>query len=372
MPRRSTAERAPQRQQRERKKYGGLEITIRPDTGALTIVGTVAGTRVRQRAATTDLKLAREEAAYITQEILRTRHLGERRGARLFSEAVKHYLATAPRRENTKALLARIVRAMGDRELAEIDQAMVNQVRQLMLAPQAAPATITRNLITPLRAVLSLAADSGWCDMPRFKQPRQPRGRTNFLTPLEVLQLLDAAPRHLRALIIFLVTTGARMSEALELEWRDVDLQGARARFWLTKGKPGTSGPRRDVTLPIATVLALAALPDKGGAVFRTDRGVAYQSKGRREGGQIKTGWRRAIAAAGLMPELTPHDLRHTWASWHYAVHKDLLALKTAGQWSSVALVERYAHLMPAGQERAIEEFWHGIDTGLADVCATA
>src|SRR6476619_7268975 len=27
-------------------------------------------------------------------------------------------------------------------------------------------------------------------------------------------------------------------------------------------------------------------------------------------------------------PRLRPHDLRHTAASWHYAVHRDLLALQ--------------------------------------------
>jgi integrase len=65
------------------------------------------------------------------------------------------------------------------------------------------------------------------------------------------------------------------------------------------------------------------------------------------------TGLRRA----GLDPDYTPHDLRHSWASWHYAVHKDLLRLKQDGGWSSVALVERYAHLMPQGQEAAIRRF---------------
>jgi hypothetical protein len=35
-------------------------------------------------------------------------------------------------------------------------------------------------------------------------------------------------------------------------------------------------------------------------------------------------------------------------ASWHYAVHKDLLRLRTEGARSSVLLVERYAHLLPA------------------------
>ena len=30
-------------------------------------------------------------------------------------------------------------------------------------------------------------------------------------------------------------------------------------------------------------------------------------------------------------PDATPHDLRHTWASWHYGLHRDILPLKKEG-----------------------------------------
>jgi integrase len=53
----------------------------------------------------------------------------------------------------------------------------------------------------------------------------------------------------------------------------------------------------------------------------------------------------------------TPHVLRHTWATWHYALNKDLLALKVEGGWANVAMVERYAKLMPAGYEAEIRRF---------------
>jgi integrase len=97
------------------------------------------------------------------------------------------------------------------------------------------------------------------------------------------------------------------------------------------------------------------------GPVFRWQHGrrqAGYADKGRQGGGQIKTAWKGAVRRAGLNPELTPHDLRHSWASWHYALYKDLLKLRLEGRWSSSDLVERYAHLLPAGQEAAIGGFW--------------
>ena len=97
-------------------------------------------------------------------------------------------------------------------------------------------------------------------------------------------------------------------------------------------------------------------LRHREGRVFRHARGT-YEGRDRGYGGQIKTAWRAATRRAGLDPEMTPHDCRHTWASWHYAMHKDLLALKQDGGWSSVVLVERYAHLMKEGHQDAIRCF---------------
>lgn len=56
------------------------------------------------------------------------------------------------------------------------------------------------------------------------------------------------------------------------------------------------------------------------------------------------------------MPEFTPHDLRHTWASWHYYVHKDLLLLKLDGDWSGINTVTVYAKLpLPVYREDIIK-----------------
>jgi integrase len=167
----------------------------------------------------------------------------------------------------------------------------------------------------------------------------------------------------------FLLGTGARMSEAIELVWRDVDLQGARVIFWRTK-----TGKRRVAALPPRVVTELAELSPRDGRVFRRADGQPYADRRREEGGHIKKAWKGAIRRAGLDTELTPHDCRHTFASWHYALNRDLLALKVEGGWSSVTLVERYAHLLPAGHESAIRQFlgWHQAGTGRDQTHASA
>jgi integrase len=267
--------------------------------------------------------------------------------------------------------------ALGDVTLADVDQAAIDRVQAKILRPGSSPATVRRGVIMPIRAVLRHAHRRGWCDAPVFEIPRQPEGRTLYLLPDEAERLIAAAAPHLRTLMLLLLGTGARMAEALELDWRDVDLTGARVIFWRTK-----SGRRRNAALSPRTVAALASLPHRDGPVIRWEtprkrrgeakRSAAYADRGRQGGGQIKTAWRGALKRAGLNPSFTPHDLRHTWATWHYALHRDLLLLKVEGGWSSVTLVERYAHLMPAGQETAIRNFWHLHDTGIAGKEASA
>lgn len=358
-----------------------LIVTRRKDTGALTITGRVHypdGTvrRLRQRAQSDDPSLAAEEAATLEARLLRDAWHGERRGARSFAEAVLSYLKAAPRAEGDKRRLNRILRALGDVPLSAVDQAAIDKVRERTLAPDASPATVRRGVIAPIRAVMRHANRRGWCDVPAFEIPRQPPGRTLYLLPGEAGKLVTAAAPHLKPLLLFLIGTGARLSEALELDWRDVDLGDRRAILWRTKNRREGQPPRR-VVLPPAVVAALAALGHREGPVFRWEtkrpqkprrdgrpkrdgnplRIAGYADRERKGGGQIKTAWAGAIKRAALNPALTPHDLRHTWASWHYALNRDLLLLKQDGCWSSVALVERYAHLVPSSEIPAIRAF---------------
>jgi integrase len=97
------------------------------------------------------------------------------------------------------------------------------------------------------------------------------------MTPTEALRVIDAAAPHLRALIVFILCCGARMSEAIDLLWDDVDLTDAKVVLRDTKGRVGKE-ENRPARLTPAAVVALANLPtdEEGGhsdEVFRRDDG---------------------------------------------------------------------------------------------------
>ena len=334
-----------------------VQRTDRPG-GRLQITGTVflpngEKIAVRRSASSNNLQLAREEAAALEADALRSAWHGERRGARLYAEALDEFLRSATVATGDLARHNRILAVIGDAKLSQIDQAMVNRVRAAILKPEASPATVLRGVISPIRSVMNFANAQGWCDSPRFVVPKQPQGRTAFLYPAQFEALVAASAPHLEPLLLTLADTGARMSEAIEALWDDVDLGAARINFVRTKN----GRPRLNVPLSPRTVAALARLPHREREIFRTQRGLAYETKERQEGGQIKHGWAAALRRAGLSG-FTPHDLRHTWATWHYALHRDLLRLKVEGAWSSIELVERYAHLMPGDHVTEIEAIW--------------
>jgi integrase len=363
-----------------------LRVITRSDTGTLWIVGTVtpAGTktgyRIRQRAGTDDEALAREEAAAIERQVIRNHHLGQRPIERGFAAAVTSYCQTEPRSCQTIAQLQRLLRYFGNTPLRTIDQDALDGARKVLLRPDAAPGTVRRNLIVPLRAVMNHARRRGWCDEPAFDVPAEPEGRTDFLMPDQVEALL-ATNAHIQPLLTYLVCTGCRVGEALALEWSQVDLRAARVNVW---GDQTKGGRRRVVTLTPRVVVAFGGLPHREGRVFRRGDGKPYRATGD-GGGHIAGPWGVACREASLpgmwqswqrndrsrgetrrfVPTVGVHVLRHTWATWWYALTPDPFALQRAGGWSSVTLVERYAHLMPAGYEDAIRRIW-GINSPFA------
>ena len=242
-----------------------------------TITGVVAGQRVRRRAQSNDVRLARKEAALLEADILNTAWHGERRGVRTLAEATVAYFDVEPRSDATKKRYNRVLRAVGDAKIADITQDTVTTLRNKLLRPGHKPATVTREIINPIRAVMRLAQERGWCNALKSRVPAETEGRTLYLLPEEVDRLMAAAAPHLRPLLTFLVGTGARMSKVLELEWRDVDLVGARAIFWRTKG-----GKRRNAHLPPAVIAALANLPDREGRVFRWTTRIRKDGTARR------------------------------------------------------------------------------------------
>lgn len=352
-----------------------LKLIKRADSSFWHIVGTVNGQRVRESTGTSSKKRAEEYRAKREHQAWQESIYGAR-SVVTFSHAVAAYLEAECRSETTKFHLARLLEHFKEQRLVDIAQPQLDEAYRHILREgvNASPATKIRGVLTPLRAVLEFAAIRRWCDRPAFDRPKVRKSKSVFLLPEEIKAIIQHAEDHLKPLLIFLVGTGVRASEALELEWSKVDLKARCAVVWQKQGT------ERRVYLPSVVMSALHLLPYRDGRVFRSVRygkmTEGYSDNGRTSGGQFKKGWAGACKRAGMpgrerfwtpkgekrercqfVPDHTPHDLRHTWATWHYCLHRDLLRLKEEGGWESISVVTRYAKVMPDVYAHEIQAF---------------
>lgn len=312
------------------------------------IRGTVRGISVDETTGTSDRDLA--EAIRIKREaaILERSIFGERVG-RTFAETAIAYVETVQpagtqrdavigRQRKDGSITPNLVDHFGPWRLAQIDQSAVDDIIRRRY-PTASSSTIQRQILTPLIAVMRFGARRGWCDPPMLDRPEQPPGRKRWATYDEADRLLLEASPHIRVLIRFLMFTGARMAEALHLEWAEVDLGQRWAVLRDTK-----NGEDRGIPLHRQVVAELANLPYRDGRVFRTNRGRPYAEKRNQGGGQIKTAW-AATCRRAEVTGITPHDLRHTCSTWltmagvHEQVRDEIMGHASTG------MGRRYSHV---------------------------
>ncbi|MFA4961403.1 MAG: site-specific integrase [Brevundimonas sp.] len=266
---------------------------------------------------------------------------------RTFADAAHSYVLA----DGEVTHLPPLIRHFGSVKLARIGQEQID-VAARKLGAGKSPATLNRQIYTPMAAVLNHAARMKWCSKPVIARPKQPLGRVRWISYEEADRMIECAAPHLRALVVFLLSTGARASEALYLDWRQVDLDARRVEFLETKNRE-----RRGVTLHERVVRELEAMPHRSGPVFRRPDGCGYADRHGEGGGQVKKAWATMCRRASIT-DFSPHDCRHTFATWHYRANRDLTALQKLGGWKTVEMVLRYAHTNPDELAPTIDRVW--------------
>jgi integrase len=280
----------------------------------------------------------------IQADILEQKSSRAVRPAQTFPAAVNTYLDRGGKPRFLKPLLLHF----RETPIDQIDQAAIDH-SALTLLPRASFATRNRQVYTPISAVLRAAGVRI-----EIERPKEPEERViRPLTLEEALRLIDACAPHLRPLVMFLLLTGARAGEALWLEWPCVNLVRAHVSFPKTK-----NGKSRGLALHRDLIAELANLRHRDGCVFRRPDGKPYERpksiNDTSAGTRIKTAFAAACRRAGI-EDFRVHDCRHTWASWHYAKHADLVMLQRQGGWKTLKLVLRYAHQNSDRDREAID-----------------
>jgi integrase len=148
----------------------------------------------------------------------------------------------------------------------------------------------------------------------------------------EALQTIPGAWPAAIAATHFLAVGGWRRGEALNLKWTEVDLATRTARLSDTK----TGASMRPLSNAACDVLR--ALPRLGEHVFPSMRGSDRPMSG------FDGVWRRLGKRAGLDADITPHTLRHSFASTAADLGYSELTIAALLGHRKASITSRYAH----------------------------
>jgi integrase/recombinase XerD len=219
------------------------------------------------------------------------------------------------------------------------------------LANEVAPTTLQRK-IACLRSFHRHLRREGVLEhdpTARLKGPRRSQKLPQVLNRAEVARLLaqpkgtDAAALRDRALLETMYACGLRASEATALELLDVDLEAGvlRAR--------GKGSKERLVPIGRQAVAALRAYVSRGRPELVGVRDEPRLFVNRRGAGLTRQGLykivQRHARGAGLEDRMSPHTLRHTFATHLLAGGCDLRSLQEMLGHADIATTQVYTHL---------------------------
>jgi integrase len=289
--------------------------------------GTVAGRRLRGSTKTSQ----KTEAEKIANGV-ESRELQGRRdpGSVLtFAQAAIEYRKTG----KTPKYLELVEDHWRDMSVKEITRGALKRAA-ITLLPTGSGAYRNRAVLVPTMAVINHCAELDMCPPIRAKRFPEPKQSKEPATADWIEAFMAHSSAHLGALACFMFATGARISEALNVAWRDIDMQSARVR--ITMGKLG--GETRVAHMPPELVAALANIPSNREPDVAVFPYAAYDS--------VRKPWDAAVGRAGIKA-VTPHGCRHGFATGLLHAGVDPVTVAKRGGWKSPAqLFATYGHAM--------------------------
>lgn len=291
--------------------------------------GVYLGVSVDESARTRSAEHAKILAAKAEKDIF-DRYVKGPQSVATFAEAAADYLSGG----GEARYMSPLIEHFGLSKLGAIDQAALDAA-SAKLYPDASSSTRRRQVHTPFIACWKAAVRAKKAEAREWSRPDAGKRRLVWITPAEAEPLLAQLKPNTRALATFYLGTGARASEALDLVWSDVSPAAQRVQLWADITKAGAD---RWLDLSARVRGQMPQRRQPGDPVFLNTKGEPWHAYD-----AINLALKRACKRAKVR-HVSCHALRHSWATWTYAVHRNLERLMQEGGWASPELAMRYMH----------------------------
>lgn len=257
-------------------------------------------------------------------------------------------------RDDESRLRKHILPYLGEKRFDELNMALVTDVLHSAKAKGLKDATVNR-IRALLSVIFNLAIDHELIasnPMKRVKKLQENNQIERYLSDEELqhLMLVLKHPEHyaisnktIVAIIKFLLLTGVRKREAMDMQWSDVDFTKST---WLLKFNK--SGKARHIALNTDAMAILNALPKISTYIFANpENGKPYND--------IRKTFDKVMQCAGIS-NMRIHDLRHNFASLAVNSGESLFVVQKLLGHASPQTTQRYAHLQHSTLQNASEK----------------
>lgn len=239
-----------------------------------------------------------------------------------------------------------ILKKFGELSPSEVTIEYINYYKQMRKMEKVSNRTINKELCY-------LSAFLSWCRKNNIesasisieKLPYQ-RPIPHVLTVEEAFKLINASEGKYRAFLILLFQHGLRFNEARMLKWQDIDFQGQSITIKRKGGKINL------IPLTDWAIIELSKLQQISTSQYvfpaRDNDDEPLQD--------VRKAIERARKKAGITKKVTPHLLRHSFATYLLEEGINLRTIQELLGHSQVSTTEFYTHVMTAHKRKAFEK----------------
>lgn len=244
-----------------------------------------------------------------------------------------------------------------DTEELELDQLTSRTLRSYLalLSEKGYSKTTINRRLSAVRSFLRWLSEQGIIEgSTTTAGPKNPKQLPRVVSEQDLERLLRSTstnkPEDIRddAILELMYATGARISELSSLRLKDIDAPEYLIHFW-GKGKKERVVPLHRLSLSKLNRYLQEARPklvktqnmqgEDAGRVFIGTRGKPMSAD------SIRVAFKRRLARAGVDSSITPHDMRHSFATDMLSSGADLRSVQELLGHEHLATTQVYTHL---------------------------
>ena len=219
--------------------------------------------------------------------------------------------------------------------------------------------TTLARVISSIRGFFEFAVDRNILKVSpaaQLRTPKQPKKLPIYLVAQEIARLLDSPPddkpmgRRDRAIMTALTFTGMRLSEVVGVNLKDLDLTNRTVRV-MGKGS-------KERIIPLNAIVC-EAINNWLNVRLLTDAPALFVNRfGQRLSGRsVENIVRKWALTAGIFKDgISPHKLRHTFATLLHASEVDLIEIQALMGHASIASTQIYTHTSSSKLRAAVKK----------------